>query len=158
MRLVIVESPYAGNIERNLAYVRAAMKDCLRRGEAPFASHALYTQPGVLRDEDLDERAAGIQAGFEWRNVAGASVFYEDLGFSGGMKLGMVSADALNTKRKVGYAPPFTHDIERRTLPDDLLIEALFTTRNDFGIPSETMARFVAAWDKFYVAGRGLKR
>jgi hypothetical protein len=49
--LVVVESPYAGNIERNLRYLRACMADCLRRGEAPFASHGLYTQPGVLRDE-----------------------------------------------------------------------------------------------------------
>ena len=42
MRRVIVESPYAGDVERNIAYVRAAMRDCLMRGEAPLASHLLY--------------------------------------------------------------------------------------------------------------------
>lgn len=42
MKLVVIESPYAGDVERNLRYVRAAMRDCLLRGEAPFASHALY--------------------------------------------------------------------------------------------------------------------
>lgn len=50
MILVIIESPYAGDVDRNLEYLRAAMRDCLKRGEAPFASHALYTQPGVLDD------------------------------------------------------------------------------------------------------------
>lgn len=42
MKLVVVESPYAGDVERNLRYLRAAMADCLARGEAPFASHGLY--------------------------------------------------------------------------------------------------------------------
>lgn len=53
MRRVIVESPYAGDIERNMRYLRACLADCLRRGEAPFASHAIYTQPGVLDDSEL---------------------------------------------------------------------------------------------------------
>ncbi len=55
MRRVIIESPFAASngysVEENLAYLRAAMRDCLKRGEAPFASHGLYTQPGVLDDD-----------------------------------------------------------------------------------------------------------
>lgn len=86
MRRVIVESPYAGDIERNVQYAREALADCLRRGEAPFASHLLYTQPGVLRDEVVEERALGITAGFAWRAAADATVFYVDLGWSSGMK------------------------------------------------------------------------
>ncbi len=43
---VIVESPYAGAtariIERNERYLRACLRDCLLRGEAPFASHGLF--------------------------------------------------------------------------------------------------------------------
>ena len=85
MKRVIIESPYAGNIERNVAYARAAMADCLARGEAPYASHLLYTQPGVLRDEDPLEREIGITAGFAWRDVADLTVFYVDLGWSAGM-------------------------------------------------------------------------
>lgn len=81
-RLVIVESPYAGDIEENLRYLRAAMRDCLLRGEAPFASHGLYTQPGVLRDEIPEEREHGITAGFAWRRVSCATVVYTDLGIS----------------------------------------------------------------------------
>lgn len=84
-RRVIVESPYAGDIPRNLTYLRAAMRDCLMRGESPYASHALLTQPGVLRDEVPEERTLGIDAGFAWRRHADCTVIYEDLGYSRGM-------------------------------------------------------------------------
>ena len=70
MRRVIVESPYAGDIERNLAYARAGIRDCLKRGEAPIASHLLYTQPGILDDDDGEERQLGIEAGLAWIGVA----------------------------------------------------------------------------------------
>jgi len=92
MRFVIVESPYAGDIERNVAYARAALADCLRRGEAPFASHLLYTQPGVLRDEVPAEREAGIAAGLEIAKRADATVVYLDLGWSAGMERGAEAA------------------------------------------------------------------
>ena len=54
MELVVLESPFAGNVEMNIHYARACMADCLARGEAPFASHLLYTQPGIL-DDDIPE-------------------------------------------------------------------------------------------------------
>lgn len=85
-RLVILESPYSGNTARNVRYARAALRDSLRRGEAPIASHLLYTQPGVLDDNDPAERAQGIVAGLAWRHVAARSVFYLDLGWSQGMR------------------------------------------------------------------------
>jgi hypothetical protein len=72
LRRVILESPYAGDIERNVAYARAAMRDSLLRGEAPIASHLLYTQPGVLDDQVSDERRLGIEAGLVWRVAAEA--------------------------------------------------------------------------------------
>ncbi len=84
-KLVIIESPYAGDIEANVAYARAAMRDSLRRGEYPIASHLLYTQPGILRDEIPEERALGIAAGLAWRTVAEKAVFYVDRGWSSGM-------------------------------------------------------------------------
>ena len=92
MKLVVIESPFAGNVERNLAYLRAAMRDCLLRGEAPFASHALYTQPGVLDDGKPDERALGIEAGLLWGEWADATVVYADLGVSPGMAVGIERA------------------------------------------------------------------
>jgi hypothetical protein len=88
-RLVILESPFAGDIERNVAYARRCIRDSLIRGEAPIASHLLYTQPGILRDDVAMERALGIAAGVEWYRVAEACVLYEDLGHSSGMIQGM---------------------------------------------------------------------
>ena len=105
MRLVIIESPYAGDVEKNLQYLRAAMKDCLHRGEAPYASHGLYTQPGVLDDTIPEEREMGIQAGFAFRCIGDATVVYTDLGTSGGMHYG------INHAKKVG------RPVEYRTLP-----------------------------------------
>lgn len=86
MRLVVIESPYAGDIERNLRYLRACMADCLARGESPYASHALYTQPGVLDDREHEQRALGIAAGFAWRLVAEATIVYGNFGISKGMQ------------------------------------------------------------------------
>jgi hypothetical protein len=92
MRRVIIESPYAGDVKRNLAYLRAALKDSLSRGEAPFASHAIYTQPGVLDDDRVEERELGIRAGFAWRASADATVVYTDHGISPGMYRGIEQA------------------------------------------------------------------
>ena len=94
MKKVVIESPYAGDVERNLKYVRACMLDCLHRGEAPFASHALYTQPGVLDDAVPSERSLGIRAGFVWRDTAEYTVVYADLGMTRGMEAGIADAEA----------------------------------------------------------------
>lgn len=109
-RLVILETPYAGDVERNTAYARAAMRDCLMRGEAPMASHMLYTQPGVLDDLNGDERTLGIDAGLAWGCVAEATVVYSDLGISSGMKLGIDRARKagrqIDVRRLLGWRWP----------------------------------------------------
>ena len=69
MRLVIIESPYAEapgrpDVRLNVQYARDCLADSLRRGEAPLASHLLYTQ--ALNDQDPTERAQGIAAGLAW--------------------------------------------------------------------------------------------
>lgn len=92
MRLVIIESPFAGDVEGNTAYVRECMKDCLERGESPYASHAIYTLPGVLDDNDLEQRTRGIEAGLAWGKKADATVVYTDRGISNGMRLGIQRA------------------------------------------------------------------
>lgn len=84
--LVVIESPYAGDTEANLTYARRAMDDSLGRGENPIASHLLYTQPGVLNDDDPEERQRGIDAGLAWGAHANAIAFYTDLGMSPGMR------------------------------------------------------------------------
>lgn len=106
MRKVIVESPFAPKgtnpISRALdgwhkrRYLRACMRDCLLRNEAPYASHGLYTQAGVLDDTIPEERDYRIKAGFEWRERADATVVYLDLGRSTGMEYGIKHAKKLN--------------------------------------------------------------
>jgi hypothetical protein len=107
MRRVILESPYAGDVERNEAFARRCLRDCLWRDEAPLASHLLYTQEGVLRDELPMERQLGIEAGFAWLMQAEAMVVYTDLGISPGMR------DAIDRADMVGLR------IEYRTLFKD---------------------------------------
>lgn len=95
MRLVIVESPYKGNIIQrwlNRRYARKCLRDCLMRGESPYASHLLYTQPGVLSDQDAEERKMGMEAGWAWRAKADAIVAYVDRGISEGMSKAIIDA------------------------------------------------------------------
>jgi len=87
---VIIESPLAGDVERNLAYARACLRDSLDRGEAPYASHLLY--PQVYNDSDPDQRLRGIEAGLQWGAIAHATVVYTDLGISSGMEMGIERA------------------------------------------------------------------
>lgn len=84
MRRVVLESPYAGDVERNLRYARACLLDSLRRGEAPIASHLLLTQ--VLDDAIPAERELGIRAGLAWHRAADLVVFCVDIGMSRGMR------------------------------------------------------------------------
>ena len=97
MRLVVLESPFAGaddaEVEANVVYARRCLRDCIGRGEAPFASHLLYTQEGVLDDDVPAERELGIRAGFAWRAVAHSTVVYTDRGVSGGMRYGIEDAE-----------------------------------------------------------------
>lgn len=89
MPRVIVESPYNaptywGMIENTL-YARKCVRDSLQRGEAPIASHLLYTQIGILKEEVPEERAWGIAAGLAWSSTGARHVFYVDRGWSTGM-------------------------------------------------------------------------
>lgn len=90
--LVIVESPYAGNVAANLYYARKCVSDSLRRGEAPIASHLLHTQTGILNDNKPEERTLGIEAGLAWYRVADKCVVYADRGMSSGMLVGIERA------------------------------------------------------------------
>ena len=94
MRRVIIESPYTGDIDRNTTYARRAVADSLARDEAPLASHLLYTQAGILDDDNPDDRKKGINAGLAWGPAADATVVYIDYGFTDGMHEGMARARA----------------------------------------------------------------
>ncbi len=87
--LVVIESPYRGltadETRANVRFARQALAHSLSLGEAPIASHLLYTQPDVLRDHDPDERQLGVAAGLAWLRAADRHVFYTDRGWSTGM-------------------------------------------------------------------------
>jgi hypothetical protein len=76
-----------------MTYARRCLRDSLDRGEAPFASHLLYTQ--VLDDNLPSEREKGLLAGEAWLSAVEASVVYTDLGISDGMKRGIRAAASL---------------------------------------------------------------
>lgn len=86
MKRVILESPYTGDIERNICYARKCVRHSLSLGESPIASYLLYTQDGILDDNIPNERMWGIDAGLAWKEVADLQVFYIDYGYSSGMR------------------------------------------------------------------------
>jgi hypothetical protein len=122
-RLVVIESPYGTDdpivLERNVGYAKSAMKDSLRRGEAPLASHLLYTQ--VLDDTVPEERTQGIEAGLTWALAAEASVVYCDYGWSPGMTAGIARArEAGRTieERTILYAFKKDDKVTELEIPD----------------------------------------
>jgi len=108
-KLVIVESPYKATHEQGLAlnikYAQLCLLDCLRTGEAPYASHLLYTLEHVLSDAIPEQRLKGIRAGFAWKRVADVTAFYLDLGMSEGMKSARELCEQLNLPHEFRYLP-----------------------------------------------------
>jgi len=111
MKLVIVESPFAGDIQGNIYYARMAMRDSLLRGEAPIASHLLYTQDGVLNDSIPEERQQGIDAGLAWGKVADQTAVYIDKGISRGMEYGIQRAISEGRNIEFRSLPEFESDL-----------------------------------------------
>jgi hypothetical protein len=96
-RLVIIESPYGSDdpavVDENKRYCDACLSDSLKRGEAPFASHRVYTQ--VLDDNHPGQRWQGMEAGFAWMTMADLVAVYVDRGISGGMMTGIERASGI---------------------------------------------------------------
>jgi len=101
MPLVLIESPYAGDVDLNIKFARACMRDSLFRGEAPFAMHLLYTQEGILNDDIPAERNWGIEAGMAWGRFAEITAVYTNLGITPGMEYGITRAK--QEGRKIEY-------------------------------------------------------
>jgi len=103
MKLVLIESPWKASnaVEqvRNSNYARNAMMDCIARGEAPFASHLLYTQ--VLNESIPEERSTGIEIGLLWGKYASKTVVYDDFGITSGMYFGIKRA--MSEQREIEY-------------------------------------------------------
>ncbi len=99
MALVYIESPFKGadwsETQRNILYARLAVRDCLLRGEAPYASHLFFTQAGILNDLIPEERMLGINAGQAIGDKFDLRAVYEDFGVSKGMEYGIARAKAI---------------------------------------------------------------
>lgn len=103
--LTIVESPFAGDSERNIQYARLCCRHTYDRGEHPFASHLLY--PRFMNDNLPDERRDGIAFGYFFWQLADKIAFYTDYGWSNGMMGSLKIAVA-------GNRPVFIRSVELR--------------------------------------------
>ena len=107
VELVLLESPYYSEDEsvmkENVKFAEACMRNSLMRGEAPMASHLLYTR---VLDED-GERSIGMSAAMSWQTVVDKLVVYSDRGITDGM------TESINLAVKKGLR------IEYRTLYDN---------------------------------------
>jgi hypothetical protein len=127
MNLVIIESPYRGQVAKNTEYAKECLAHSLSLGEAPIASHLLY--PQVLDDRVPKERQQGIDAGLAWSRVCSYHAFYIDLGWSEGMKAALAhcrETRKLRVLRSVnGNKLHYPEEVEpKRTPLEDLLDEA----------------------------------
>ncbi len=112
MILVVVESPYAGEVEANVAYAKRCVLDCLSRGESPYASHLFFTQDGLLDDFVPEQRKLGIEAGFAWGRVADLVAFYIDRGWSKGMRAGYAEAQRRGARIEVRALDRLVYEID----------------------------------------------
>ena len=102
---VVIESPLAGDFEKNVRYALWCAYHCYLRGESAFASHLFF--PQFLDDRKPDAREYGIEAGYDWASDGDIFAFYLDLSWS----VGMERAKQRWEGRK----------IEHRMLPKELL-------------------------------------
>lgn len=107
---VFILSPFKGtetnNFADNISYAVSATHDCLEKGEAPFASHILYTcgfdeDNNITFNDDTIEtdsigRAWSIRAGLDWLDVSDKVVVYTDKGITEGMYQGIAHAKRNN--------------------------------------------------------------
>jgi hypothetical protein len=82
-KAVYIASPLSGDIEGNTEFARKCLRDSILRGEAPYASHLLYTQ--ILDDSSIEQRRLGMDAGLIFLRRCDLFVAYLDNGWSKGM-------------------------------------------------------------------------
>lgn len=60
-KLIYIASPYAGDVEANVAFAKLACRYAISQGHTPIAVHLLY--PQMLDDGDPAERELGLRLG-----------------------------------------------------------------------------------------------
>lgn len=109
MKRVFVCSPYRGDVAANVEVARAACREVLRAGDAPFAPHLLY--PDLLDDDVLAERALGIEAGRRWLAMAHEVLVVGPI--TAGMREEIATAEALGIPVRYA-APPANPSVQER--------------------------------------------
>jgi len=83
-KIIFVESPYSGDVTRNLKYARRAMEHVIKSGHIPIVTHLLWTQ--VMDDTDPTQRALALKMCEALRFVCDEVWFFNDYGISDGME------------------------------------------------------------------------
>ena len=102
MKRVFVCSAYRGDVAANVETARAACREVLRAGNAPFAPHLLY--PDLLDDDVAEERALGIAAGRAW--LAASHEILVVGAITDGMREEIAAAQALGIPVRYAATPP----------------------------------------------------
>ncbi len=68
-KIVYIASPYAGDVEGNVAFAKAACRLAMERGCTPVAAHLLY--PQMLDDTVPEQRELGIRMGLKLLEACG---------------------------------------------------------------------------------------
>lgn len=97
--IVMIESPYSGDQDRNIRYLELAMiESTTLYDELPYASHACLTQHPRHKQyftSDSDSkwnvltRDGAIRLSGRMRHNTDRSIFYTDLGWSRGMRMAL---------------------------------------------------------------------
>lgn len=112
---VFLESPYSGDIDRNLRYLKLCEYDCWNRYEFPCSSHSNMTQHVIKKNFYVDDynpqykifgREEAINGSHCLRVLCSKTIFYIDLGWSDGMKNALKYCEENKLKyeiRKIKY-------------------------------------------------------
>ena len=156
---VIIESPYAGNVERNTKYLKECVLDCLKRGESPYASHAFFTQ--FLDDKIPEERTLGIEAGFVWSQKADKVVFYGDLGISPGMRSAALVHSKANRVIELRHLYLWEHRPASNSMNDRQIVQLLLKAHEEqWANPYATVAAQLRTTEEYIIDAffRGVER
>ncbi len=100
-----LETPYSGDVDRNLRYLMLCGFESFQRGAMPVATHSFMTaHPAALhffvsdyaKEWDVFSREEAIERGTVLRRRCDRTVFYVDLGMSRGMTAAMQYCKANN--------------------------------------------------------------
>lgn len=95
--VVVLESPFSGDIDRHVAYGQRCMADARERKEIVIMPHLLWTQHHKAKHHFVSDfapefeiknggREASLEQIKELRRRADKTVFYIDYGYSSGMR------------------------------------------------------------------------